>query len=157
MDRTNRLLTQAGRENLKQDICNYYKGILVVLVYIIVMDCFFGRMCPMVLLTGFPCPACGLTRAGLYVLTLNWDLAWQMNPMIFPIGIAIVYAVVCRYVRGVTIYGWQILVALLAVLLIGCYLYRIITGFSWEANTHSPMAYSPHNLLRYIYQMTVGR
>ena len=152
MDRNN-VIKQAGIENVRQDIRNYYKGILLVVLYIVVMDVLFRKMCPMVLVTGMPCPACGLTRAGWYVITLQWAKAWQMNPLIFPIGIAFAYAIFCRYIRGIKIYGGPLIITIIAILLIGFYLYRMVTCFSFETHHDSPMAYWKHNLLRYLYQM----
>ncbi len=51
-------------------------------------------LCPVYGLTGFPCPGCGLTRAGLMVLRLDFASAWRMNPFIFPItALAIVWGI----------------------------------------------------------------
>lgn len=65
--------------------------------------CFFvlwlltGSICPMHAVTGIPCPGCGLTRAGLQALTLDFAGAWRMNPFIFPIGVLILIWCIYRY------------------------------------------------------------
>ena len=57
----------------------------------------FGSICPVACLTGFPCPACGLTRAGISVLTLRFADAWELQPFIYPILLWLAAAVVQRY------------------------------------------------------------
>jgi hypothetical protein len=40
-------------------------------------------ICPIRLLTGFPCPACGTTRSIGAFSTGDFDLAWSLNPLGF--------------------------------------------------------------------------
>ena len=40
-------------------------------------------VCPIRLLTGFPCPACGTTRSVGAISTGDFDLAWNLNPLGF--------------------------------------------------------------------------
>ena len=42
-------------------------------------------LCPMRLLTGFPCPGCGGTRAMGAICLGQFDKAWSLNPMTFAI------------------------------------------------------------------------
>ena len=82
-------MKQAGWQNLKSDVKTYWKGILAAAVFLMAMLLLFGQLCPLRILVGLSCPACGLTRAGLYVLSLQFHRAWEMNPVIFLIpGIA---------------------------------------------------------------------
>ena len=46
-------------------------------------------MCPMRLLTGYPCPACGTTRSVGAISTGNFNLAWGLNPFGFALIAAI--------------------------------------------------------------------
>ena len=46
-------------------------------------------------LTGFPCPACGLTRAGIRLLHLDFKGAWKMHPFIY------------AFAAGVVIFAWK--------------------------------------------------
>ncbi len=36
--------------------------------------------CPLLKLTGLPCPGCGMTRSCLALLRGNWAAAWRFNP-----------------------------------------------------------------------------
>lgn len=40
-------------------------------------------ICPIRLLTGFPCPGCGGIRSLGAISIGNFDLAWSLNPLIF--------------------------------------------------------------------------
>ena len=46
-------------------------------------------LCPTAGLTGFPCPGCGLTRAGLELLRGRVAQAWAYHPLIFVVGPAV--------------------------------------------------------------------
>lgn len=153
-------------KQLKEDIKAYYKGILFVLVYIIIADNLLGKMCPTVLSIGLPCPACGLTRAGLDVMCFHFHDAWQMNPVIFPIGAFFLYFILCRYVLGRAVAGWQWMLWAIFSLLILVYLVRLenylgIWGISLERMDFeeapyiegTPFSYYPRNLFYFLYKM----
>lgn len=66
-----------------QDIKNVKWALAMLLVYYIVTRLLFHEFCPMRIVTGLPCPGCGATRAGIFVLTFQWKRALEMNPTIF--------------------------------------------------------------------------
>ena len=160
MDRNN-WFSKQGMTYLHQDIRNWYKGILAAILYMVIMQFLVGKVCPMVLLTGLPCPACGSTRAGICVMTLQWGKAWQLHPLIFPIGLAMLYAIVCRYVRGCPVYGGKTIVAVLGIMLIVFYFYRmsnnVLEMFQAHGTTQAPMQYWEHNLFRWLLRNVVVR
>ncbi len=47
-------------------------------------------LCPMRLLTGFPCPGCGGTRAMGAICLGQFDKAWSLNPLTFAICLFLV-------------------------------------------------------------------
>lgn len=57
--------------------------VLLIIVWKIVTSFFFHASCPIVLLTGFPCPGCGISRAFFKVLRGDLKSAMVMNPSIF--------------------------------------------------------------------------
>ena len=99
--------------------------------------------CPSVCLTGFPCPACGLTRAARLLFCVKFVEAYRMNPMIYPMILFLCAFFFYRYILGRKlphVAAWG------AVLLIACiviYIYRMLTQFPGEA----PMGYYRENLL----------
>lgn len=50
---------------LWKDIKDIKWAIIVVIAYFVLAKNYLYSLCPMVVITGFPCPGCGLTRAGL--------------------------------------------------------------------------------------------
>lgn len=68
---------------LRRDIYKNRMALSVILCYIIVAQYIWGTVCPMRIVAGLPCPACGLTRAGFSVLTGHIRRACEYNPMIF--------------------------------------------------------------------------
>ncbi len=76
-------------------------AIVPVIAYFVLFGAVFHRICPMALITGLPCPGCGLTRAGLALLRFHFAEAWQMHPFIYPLVISGVLYLADRYVfRG---------------------------------------------------------
>lgn len=53
-------------------------------VYAIPAQIIFHTLCPFAILTGFPCPGCGLTRAGFCLLRGQFSAAWELHPLIYP-------------------------------------------------------------------------
>ena len=131
-----------GFLQLKQDLIDFYKGILAIIVYMVVTHIIFGNSCLSMVLTGIPCPGCGLTRAGIAFFTLHWKAAWHNNCVIFLIVPFIIYLIICRYLlqckcRWVTP-GFVII----GICLIGLYGYRMIHFFP----DTSPMLYHEPNI-----------
>lgn len=131
---------------LARDIKNLRIPLLVILAYFVVMKRVFHMMCPMVLLTGFPCPGCGLTRAGVALLQGDFQTAWEQNLMIYPIVVFIILYLVFRYVlrRDTRIFG-RILLLILAVMIV-YYIYRMYRYFPGEP----PMSYYYDALLPFM-------
>lgn len=154
-------MNQDGFSNLKQDIRNYYKGVLLAAVYIIGANVLFGDMCPGVLLSGLPCPACGLTRAGIYVLTFQFERAWVMNPVIYVIGAFLLYFVICRYLLGKSVAGYKWMLWAILALLVSIYIYRMVNCFPEHVSAgdypNTPMVYRQKNVLRMLISFASKR
>ncbi|MBR1866613.1 MAG: DUF2752 domain-containing protein [Lachnospiraceae bacterium] len=143
---------ESGLAILKRDISNLYKGILAAVIYCLGTHFLFGQACPMVLLTGFPCPGCGLTRAGIALLTLNWKAAWQLNCVIFLIGGFLIYYVLCRYILRCRCYGQNVFLGIIVLSLLVLYGYRMSHIFP----SHAPMEYYEFNLFAYLRMLFSG-
>lgn len=82
------------RDDIKQNIV----ALLMIAVYAVVVQALFHKVCPWLILTGIPCPGCGLTRAGLLLLSGHFIKAWQMNPAIYLWAPFLVYLCFYRYI-----------------------------------------------------------
>jgi hypothetical protein len=68
-----------GIKNFLSDLYHNRIAILCIIIYMSVTQYLFHSVCPIAILFGFPCPACGLTRAGISFLTAHFSTAFQMN------------------------------------------------------------------------------
>lgn len=71
------------KERIQKDLKQYKKAVILTGMILGTMQILFQTVCPMRILFGIPCPGCGLTHAGWYVITFQWKKAWQWNPTIF--------------------------------------------------------------------------
>ena len=130
-----------------QDIKTIWPGLLIAAVYCIAMTLAFGRMCPVVLITGYPCPGCGITRALVEVCRLHFHEATEYNVCVYAwIALGILF-VIYRYVLKKKKFPLAILVAV-SVLTVVYYIGRMLWGFPG----HEPMVYRSENLLNMLSQ-----
>lgn len=80
-----------------QDLYRIRYALLILTMYAVPTQILFQTICPFAILTGLPCPACGLTRAGLCLLRGDFVSAWETHPCIFLWVVLILYLVVYRY------------------------------------------------------------
>mgnify|MGYP003048661398 CR=1 FL=1 len=76
-----------GIKNFLSDLYHNRIAILCIIIYMSVTQYLFHSVCPIAILFGFPCPACGLTRAGIsFQLLFRWTPAsffWSHTFFIF--------------------------------------------------------------------------
>ena len=131
---------------IQKDLQEYKGFLLVFLLYDIIVQLCFRNFCPAVILTGLPCPGCGMTRAVFYFLTGQVKKGWVMNPLGIGWAVLAVYFVVMRYWLGRKpvglLQGGGILTVCMAVL----YIYRMYSSFPGEV----PIMYTQENLFAQI-------
>ncbi len=132
---------------LTKDIKNIIPVGIVLLVFLTFLYIVFGSNCIFMCVTGFPCPGCGLTRAGINFLMLQWGNSLYYNPFIFPIALLSLLGVVNRYIRNKSnskLTKWVILMGICMILYYG---YRMYVYFP----TREPVVYHDHNISRIIH------
>ena len=87
-------------ERIKDDLKKNGIGCAAVLACLILFALIFHDVCPVQILYGLPCPGCGLTRAGVLLLTGHFAAAFQMHPFIYGWAALLLYVLLCRYVKG---------------------------------------------------------
>ncbi|WP_073103488.1 DUF2752 domain-containing protein [Hespellia stercorisuis] len=123
-----------------------------IVAYMIFMKGIFQNICPMVIVTGFPCPACGLTRAGVAMLTGHFDLAWKLNPFIYGVLLLLILGAANRYILH---RSWKLYKGILIVFLTGMiayYIYRMMFYFPGDP----PMGYYHYNLAEQMVRLVRG-
>lgn len=114
---------------LSKDLYQMRFVIPLFFLYYIGVKTVFSAFCPAVIITGFPCPGCGLTRAALYLARGRFGDAWNINPMIFPVFALGIYFVVMRYILGARVKGFKALLGVLIGSMVAVYIYRMYRYF----------------------------
>lgn len=68
---------------LAEDVRRLLPAISAVSAYALLTHIMFDRFCPMLILTGLPCPGCGMTRALFLALSGQFERAWELQPLIY--------------------------------------------------------------------------
>lgn len=118
--------------------------ITIVITHFTVFRHFIYSMCPSVWITGYPCPACGMTRAGILVLTGHFAEAACLQPFIYVLAVFAVGLCIYRYLFLQDSLKWAKRCLIVIILcMIGFYIYRMIRYFPDEP----PMTYYKYNML----------
>lgn len=128
---------------IKLDIRNNGIGLLGVVLYFVCSLLFFKEVCPMLIVTGLPCPACGLTRAGLLLLQGDFAGAFSMHPFIYVWIAFALYFGYNRYIRGRKMPMGMTLIVLIILAMVVYYGYRMLCYFP----DREPMTWSTHRAL----------
>ena len=86
-------------EKLKEDFCKYWHIILIILLYLIFMQIFFGQICPIRIFLHTDCPCCGLTHATIYMFKGQFINAFHANYTVFLWWILAILFFVDRYIH----------------------------------------------------------
>lgn len=121
-----KVLEIGGR--IKKDIRQYGAGLLAALLLYFLFHVLFDAFCPSVLISGFPCPGCGMTRAVLYLFRGHFERSWALNPAAVFWVIWILLFAFERYVRnrrpkGLSLAACGILLFMVAAYIIRMYMY----------------------------------
>ncbi|MCL2592268.1 MAG: DUF2752 domain-containing protein [Defluviitaleaceae bacterium] len=127
-----------------------YKPIILVsfiIVYYFLSNHFFGFFCPLMAFIGVPCPFCGMTRAGILMLTFNFRESFAMHPLLVPTVILILtyFLFKVKYPKKIKkLYTPTIILIISSFLLLA---YRIYTNFGQE-----PIVFNNNSLLMRILE-----
>lgn len=64
-------------------IKKYHVSLILLLIYYILSNQFFGYFCPSQVIFGLPCPACGMSRAFMALLAFDIRKSFYYHPMVF--------------------------------------------------------------------------
>lgn len=111
-----------------QDLYRLRVALPVLLIYCLTTQLIFGTVCPFAILSGFACPACGMTRAALLFLTGRPLQSFSLHPMALFWLSLILYLGYFRYFQGRRApFVWPLAVTVCLVTF-ACYLYRMNAG-----------------------------
>lgn len=110
-------------------------GLGLVGTLIILASLFLGSACPTYLIFGFCCPFCGMTRAHLAALRLDFAAAFYYHPAFFT-GIPLLWLLIHPqlFSKKWQKVLWWVLTVTLAIVLLTTYVVRVILfGFDFFA------------------------
>lgn len=87
-------------QRIDNDIRQNFIPILMILIYMVTARFLFHQICPWLILTHRPCPACGLTRATRLLFACRFADAWHMNPTVYLWIPFLLYLCFWRYLLG---------------------------------------------------------
>ncbi len=136
-----------ARKAVWEDLKNIKWALLLLLVYYGITRLVFGEFCPVRIGCGLPCPGCGATRAGFFVLTFRWKEAWEMNPTIFLWIFYILFWLWQRYFGKKRRKLSNILLVLICVAAVTWY----VVGMTEYFPNREPYTYYQENLIQRCY------
>lgn len=137
-----RKLKEIG-ERIGSDFRIYGGAAVWFAAYYVTAHFLFRAICPMVILTGFPCPGCGMTRAVFCFATGQFARGWRLNPLGILWLLLILYFIVMRYGLGKRPAGILKMGGILIALMVIFYLYRMYRYFPGNP----PVSYTPGSIL----------
>ena len=112
-----------------KDLWDNRAPIIALAIMWVLAELVFHRFCPVVIMSGFPCPGCGLTRALFNLITLHPIKALEYNPS-YPLWVALVVAfVIRRYVQGKSTRILRYPLMAVCLMTIGIYVWRMTALF----------------------------
>lgn len=126
-----------------QDIKDLWPTVLALSVYTIFVNLMFHAFCPMLLITGIPCPGCGMSRALLLLLMGHPAESVKMHPLAPLVLVIIIYFGWNRYIIGRRSKMVPLFIGIGVVMLVICYLIRMYYLFP----ENQPLLYMEDNLL----------
>lgn len=140
---------------IKKDIQTKLPLIIIIAIYIFAANMIVGKVCPIRIAFGIPCPSCGITRAFLLLLRGKILKATIMHPLWIPLVILVMVFLFVRYFitdENKALKLMHILKICTVVTIVLClilYLYRMIAWYPDRA----PMLYDADNVLGRIISL----
>ena len=112
--------------SLKEKLRQHHDLLLAAVVVAVYVGLTFvlPMKCPILWLTGFSCPGCGITRALMALCRLDFATAWYYNPMVFYL-LPVAPVLLIAYFRKAQKLK-EVLIWVTVGLLIAVYLYRLL-------------------------------
>lgn len=137
-----------------KDIENTRWAIIIIIAYFAFLKIITGSTCPVVAIIGYPCPACGLTRAFKCLLRLDFSGALKIHAFIYAVILYLLVFFWNRYIRGQRA-GKRLLVlgVVLIISMIVYYIWRMWMYFPGEP----PVSYYYRNLWNMARGLIAGK
>ena len=133
-------------KNIYNDIMHIKTFIIIFIIAFISLNLLFHKICLISIITGFPCPGCGMTRAFVNLLTFHFKDAFYWSPSIFLWIPLLIYGILNRYIFKCSNKIFTILLCITGIITIIIYIVRMITLYPDNA----PMVYYENNIMHLL-------
>lgn len=133
-------------KRLAKDIKAFYPAVIAFGIYNFVVRKIFHAYCPFLILTGFPCAGCGMTRAIFFILTGRIKRGMALNPAAPMWILFLVWFFIERYFRGRTPKYTKVVLAVVVLVTFGIYVYRMVNFFPGSP----PLVFYRNNIISRI-------
>lgn len=120
---------------------------IIISLYIFICYIFKLRLCPINYITGFPCPACGITRSFFMLLKGKFSESLIFHPFALIVLIYAFYFIIGRYFINISYKNLEKVFVVIGILMIIFYVIRMIYFFP----SNEPIAYNYNSFFYYIY------
>ena len=134
-------------KRVKADIVNIKYIALIIVIYLVVIRTVFKAVCPMVIITGLPCPGCGMTRSLISFLQFRFKESFVYNPCLIVWLFLVAYWGFCRYFAGRKPRYFTVAAVMTGLITIVVYIIRMALMFPSEP----PLTYMYDNFLARIF------
>lgn len=132
---------------LIKDIKSNILGISLAVLTLIVLDMIFGTCCPLRIITGLPCPACGTIRSVTALFHLQFKQALWYQPLLPFLIIFFMYFCKARYIDNKSL---ALFTKYAIILCIGSILVYVVRMFLFYPDV-PPLEYTENNLLEQFF------
>lgn len=137
----------ADMEQLKKDIKSIFPGLAAAAAVCTVLTLVFGTCCPMRILTGLPCPACGTLRSILALLRLDiGEMLWYQPVLPLVLAAFLFFCYIRYYKKQSRKKLFYTMISLIILISCAVYVYRMRVYYP----NRPPLEYTHGNLLENI-------
>lgn len=136
-----------------KDIKDFRVAILFFAIYSVTVRKLFHAFCPQLIVTGFPCAGCGMTRAMFYIMTGQFARGVRLNPAALLWIAFLLWFFWNRYIYGTYRKSTKLWLGLVCAVTLAIYIYRMVNCFP----SSPPMVYYRNNILRRLLRIHMGR
>lgn len=108
---------------IKEDIYNIRFAIILIIIYVLLTEILFKKICPINILFNIDCPGCGLTRATIALLKGDIYSSLNYNPTCILWLITILLFIIDRYIKKLLIKPFPYLFIIVSIITIIWYLF----------------------------------
>lgn len=111
---------------LKKDLYQIRFALIPIIIYLVLMQFFFGTVCPIKAFLHVDCPGCGLTHATVYLFMGRFSESFSANPTAILWVVSIILFIIDRYFYKLKINPFPLLFIITGLITIVWYFIKII-------------------------------